>query len=805
MRLHSVSLENYRRFRAVTIEIPDGVTAVIGENGAGKSTFVEAVVWALFGEARTEKELVRRRDAGAGEDCSVTVRFEHAGHAYEVVRRLAGARSSHTALLAVDGVAAVAPGAHSAREVAAYMERALHMDSATFLSSLVAQQKDLAGLSALRPAERKAAVLRMLRVDVVDEAVRLAREAKRFAQREAELLAGGPEPKELEAREAAARADATRLRAAHAAAAAAAEALRLRAEEARATVDARTALQERHRQLSDRLATLRAAEEGARRDEAARLRDHAQAAQSARDAEALAAGAPDLAVAREAVATLQAARAQADARRRAEREVAEAEARLARVSAELPALDRVVAEGVARQQELTEVRTALEVRRAELAALDARFAGIGAEHERARKDLSEARGRLDELRRLGPDAPCPTCERPLHDCHDGLVGRLAAESVALETAIRDLEQRRAIDRRAAAEASEAARAAEVRARDLDAAVRAALQAEARRAEVAQRLASDRARLTEARERLASFAGATWTEALDKEARARLASAEVHHQKLALARGHAARLPEAETALGLARRARAEAEAARVVAEREVAALGFDPAALAAAQRASHDALRTEHAKRLEAETARAAAERAEADAGRWAEERVRAAERERARGERLRDVALLERLAGDRDAGLLPDFKLHLASRIRPLLQAEASVLYRDATDDRYPGMELDEDYELRVVDDGAAFPLARMSGGEADLANLCLRLAVGRVLADRAGAGEMGFLVLDEVFGSQDDGRQRAILRVLGALSSRFRQILLVTHIDGVKDAVDHVLRVEDGPDGSAVVTVEA
>jgi DNA repair protein SbcC/Rad50 len=74
----------------------------------------------------------------------------------------------------------------------------------------------------------------------------------------------------------------------------------------------------------------------------------------------------------------------------------------------------------------------------------------------------------------------------------------------------------------------------------------------------------------------------------------------------------------------------------------------------------------------------------------------------------------------------------------------------------------------------------------------------VGEVLAERSGE-QLGFLVLDEVLGSQDEQRRGNILRALAHLRGRFRQILLITHIEDVKDALEHVLYVEDAEDGTS------
>ena len=142
-------------------------------------------------------------------------------------------------------------------------------------------------------------------------------------------------------------------------------------------------------------------------------------------------------------------------------------------------------------------------------------------------------------------------------------------------------------------------------------------------------------------------------------------------------------------------------------------------------------------------------------------------------------------------------FKMDLISRIRPLLSDRASEMLGQITDGRYPRIELDEDYNMRVEDNGKSFSTERFSGGETDLASLCLRVAISMELAERSSGEQVSFIALDEIFGSQDEERKRAILDALQTLSGRFRQILLITLIENVKDALPYVLAVRENPDG--------
>ena len=78
----------------------------------------------------------------------------------------------------------------------------------------------------------------------------------------------------------------------------------------------------------------------------------------------------------------------------------------------------------------------------------------------------------------------------------------------------------------------------------------------------------------------------------------------------------------------------------------------------------------------------------------------------------------------------------------------------------------------------------------EEDVANLALRLAISQMIAERAGQ-PLSLLVLDEIFGSLDEERRTAVVELLRSLADRFPQVILITHIDSVREGFDRVVRV--------------
>ncbi|MCI0396533.1 MAG: hypothetical protein L0322_16570 [Chloroflexi bacterium] len=114
----------------------------------------------------------------------------------------------------------------------------------------------------------------------------------------------------------------------------------------------------------------------------------------------------------------------------------------------------------------------------------------------------------------------------------------------------------------------------------------------------------------------------------------------------------------------------------------------------------------------------------------------------------------------------------------------------------------LTETLDIRIVDGAGERPYENYSGGEQFRVNFAIRLALSRVLARRAGA-RLQTLVIDEGFGSQDpDGRQR-LIEAINTIQNDFERILIITHIDELRDAFPTRIEVEKGPGGSVISVI--
>ncbi len=257
-------------------------------------------------------------------------------------------------------------------------------------------------------------------------------------------------------------------------------------------------------------------------------------------------------------------------------------------------------------------------------------------------------------------------------------------------------------------------------------------------------------------------------------------------------------PEVERALSEAREKEKESAARAESLGREVSALGFDEGEFEAA------------GERVRAAEEKSAGLRDERErlGGEWkdADHRIERVSGELQRLETDRRKAN-EKAAGaarmDEMDGLFTEFFRSLTSRVRPVLEGEASALIRELTDGRYERMEFDENYRVRLLDRfDDSYAIDRFSGGEADVASLSARVALSKLIASR-GSETLGFLVLDEVFGSLDAERRANVLLALERLKRAFGQIFIISHVGEVQESalMDEVWMLEEDEDGKSTV----
>ncbi len=792
MRLNALRLQNFRQHADTQIEFVPGLTGIIGPNGAGKSTILEAIAWAIYGNpaARGTRDSIRFNRAKPRDPVSVELDFDLGKHRYRVHRGLTSAE------LFLDS--SPTPIATSLTGVTELLQRRLGMSRSEFFNTYFTGQKELDVMAAMGPSDRARFLSRVLGYERLRVAQDLVKDRRReiiaessglrSAMPDAEAIARAVREAELRVQSAATRYQ---------------DALYSLDAARRASEEFEPRWTDAHRsreQLLDTLAELRVAEG----DEAAHARDQerierelsgvedarTELEQIAHEIAPLASLADEFQrfemLAREEGRR----RTLADTERVLAEDLARFQERLERIEHEV-ALEESLTEQLDAQRQLErDTDGDLEARRTEWVR-DRQEAETKRDSYRAQyRELQEQREKLIEL---GEEGTCPTCTRPLGAAFRGVLEQLdeQMETIkvdgryystrleqlgempadirvlderrnALRHAVQGLERQLARVQSAVAERQQLVREIHHKSQQLESVV-AELAAvptgyDPDRHEELQRETSRFAPLNE-----------------------RAARLEAQIEREAGLAEERARVTQSRDQL----RARIAALSARRDAvrysEREFAEL-----------REAHDRIAAE----LRAAEIAHAGAAVEVEAVVAAEERAKQAKGEFDRAQRQFESLQRERRLHDELDRAFSDLRTDLNFELRPELSEIASVFLGQLTDDRYTELKLDDEYNVRVLEEGAVKTV--LSGGEEDLANLVLRLAISQMIADRAGLN-FSLLVLDEVFGSLDEARRQQVVELLRRLHDRFEQVIVITHVESVRDGLDRVLTVEYDEDTGA------
>lgn len=795
MRLNSLHLINFRQHADTRIEFDLGLTGIIGPNGAGKTTLLEAIAWALYGQqaARGTRDSIRYHRAPARSSVKVELDFELSGHRYRVVRGLTSAE------LYLDG--AEQPIANSLTAVSELLQRRLGMSRSEFFNTYFTGQKELNVMAAMGPSERAQFLSRVLGYEKLRAAQELVREQRKLIVAQLSgLRTMMPDPAVIARALDAAR---ERRKGADVQLTDAERRLQEAGLQLGAMAPSWQEAQAAREKLQEIVGELRVVEndEAARKRELERLDGElAEIATARLELEALAVELVPLAMVADEFRRFEDL-AREEGRRQT---LAEAERALAE---ELVRLRERRDKNARAPQQEEEVTEALEQKRR---ALEESMGQLEAQRTEWVRDRQEAETKRDALRRqyqelkvqrekvleLGEDGVCPTCTRVLGESFrtvlDGLDEQL--ETITVDgryygTRLEQLEQLPADVRQL-----------DERRRELQAEVGALERQLARVQAAVQEVTQLGRELTTKEQRY---------ETLQRDLAAIPTGYDAaRHELLRAETGRLAPLNDRATRLStllereprlVTSRASAASEAARL--QQRGDELRTARAAVAFSEQDYLELRERQEMTLAEARAAEIAVASARAE---QQSATVSLQQAERAQQEYDKAQAAHEALQGDKRLHdeldrAFSDLRTDLNHQLRPELSELASAFLGELTDHRYSELELDDQYNIIVLEDGQPKPV--ISGGEEDLANLVLRLAISQMIAERAGQA-FSLLVLDEVFGSLDEARRQNVVALLRGLQDRFEQVILITHIESVREGLDRVITVEyDEERGSARV----
>ncbi len=798
MRLQRVRLQNFRQHVDSTIEFRRGLTGIIGPNGAGKSTILEAIAWAVYGASATRgtNDTIRFIRAAPRAKVIVDLQFDIDNQEFRVTRTL------NSADLFVDN--GITPIASGSTAVTAYLQNKLGMTRQEFFNTYFTGQKELQFLAQMGPTERSKFLAQVLGYERLRKAQNLAADKRRELKAQIEGLRSGlPDPAVLAAESKVAE---TRLKDAR--------------KHAAKLIKQRDKLAAEYETLTPQWVQAQAVREQTTQLTHALQRAQQDVANVERELTRVTTELQTIALAEQQLSAIQPqldrltivateCERLEELARMHERRAALLEHRV-QLAAEIEQL-KVRLEGLKKAPELLKQTTEeLTAALATLASAEAETAKLSGAWNRDVQDVktklsfelknqSDLEKQLKQLEQTGGSGPCPVCTRPLEQAFETVHAHLDDE---LERIKQDINWHRKREQQLSKKPAPLveAEARVAAARDIVEKKRERVakceQAAGHLWERTEELVNKEKTLKQADDLIAAVKD-PYDAAAHEQLKRELTELRAAEQKASVYRhqvtARTQKLKEQTDA-----QARLQAATATIAqTQQQLAHLKFDESEFQKLG-VRYEAL-TEQNRVAQIDTVRA-------------EEEMRAAEQALATAERAQAAFLEKR---DRLNGLEYELRHHnemdtavaqlraeLNARVRPELGELASAHLSDITDGRYNALEIDDNYNMTVLEDGQEKPV--ISGGEEDIANLVLRIAISQMIAERAGQ-HLSTLFLDEVFGSLDVDRRDNVIQLLQKLHDRFEQVILITHVETVREGLDHVVRLEyDERTGASVVKNE-
>ncbi len=800
MFLKNIQLKNYRRYQDANIEFPTGLIGIVGRNGSGKSSLIEAVGWCLYGNnaSRTKKDQIKTTGIPDTENCSVTLEMMLGSDTVKIIRELKGKNNSGHASVFVNGNTNAE--VRGMNEVSEFIAKRTGMDHVAFFTSVFAKQKELDSLSNLQSGERKKTIMKLLRINKIDDAISAIRNDVRISKDKISSLSSNL--KDIDALEKESskiseeKEDISKQIKEHDS-----KIKSLLAEVTKRKIEF-TVHEKKYRnynKVSKELAKI-IGEKKSKVSEKETIGSDLECANLSK--KRMNQIAPKI----KKYETVKKEKNELDSLFGKFKEKEGLEQQHAAISSKIRKQDSVnkkIEKNLVKlkglDQDLKKQDKELEKQETRKENVNKSISAISAKMKSNRARKSELEEEFSVINELGKDGECPTCKRPLKD-------HLPPVSKYFDQEISKISDTISIDSGEKKKLDSELKSVKKKIEELDENIgklegmkteRTSMQTQLK--EGKKTIATLNRNKTNLAKKLKKFSGLKYNRkhhlTMNKQYD-ELSKIKDESMKLS---ADVKRIPTLSNRQKQSMSSISKLEKKERVEEKKFDSIGYNESKYEKSEE-SLDQAKEDHAEtrekwiKLKGELT---------NLNLQIQQIVKDIEEEKEKqiiidkeNEKIDSRSKLEKI--------MNNFRLDLISRIRPILSQRSSELFRKITKGKYPSMELNEDYNILIEDEGNSFTTERFSGGEGDLANLCLRIAISQELAERAGGMQANFIALDEIFGSQDEGRKNNILEALSELSNQFKQILIITHVEDVKEILPYVLTVKENSDNTVKIETE-
>ncbi len=786
MILTSLQMTNYKKYRDHTLQFAEGLMGIIGRNGSGKSTIFDAIAFALYGDVRGEKETIRYAKADTKEAVRVELVFEIDAKSYKVVREMRGKSLMAKAYLydADDDLIA-----ESSKGVTSEVVKLIGMNKEAFMHTVFASQKELTALSGLKNEERKKIIRKLLgleKIDKIEQEIKskltqLNRDIKSYS----EILLSVEEVKALEEEKEAKSKEAESLKNEVEKILKAFEAKSKEVERLDKAVKALQVLKEAFTKLGSDLELLKRELENHKTNlhKGQEKLKALQAKASVYEKEK-----PiieEYKANERAIANLQKQKEELLKKEGLEKEQKVLRAQYKQEEKEILKLKKKLEVKPRLLKEYQEQTTLFQASVSKLQELENKENRLKQEIAKYNGLIENTNKQIANIEAIGKGSDCPTCTRPLLDEYDNVIASLTSiitklhndEIAKRETALEKLQELKGKE-------EEVKTKSEKLLQKLSGDLRVLEEDEKTLAQKEKDFKSITETGMKNKQALEALKDVKYDEKAHTIALERKQKLEPKYKELLGLDSLITQIPSLENELKTIELSITQTQEKIVKQEKAIAEHSYDAKEHEKQENFYAEALTAKTTIQTKLSDTKVALTAIEGEVKTLKSKIERNEEQKKQLQTKLDDKNDYEKLKA-----FMGEFKNKINSQIAPRISQLASEMYAAITRGKYQHIEVNNEFDFFIYDDGVRYPIERFSGGEVDLANLVLRIAISKTLSELSGSGGVGFLAFDEVFGSQDEERRYEIMEAFHTIKEKYRQIFLISHESEIKEMFERVV----------------
>jgi len=785
--LNSLDLLNFKKYTEKSFKFDEGLVGIIGKNGIGKSTIFEAILFALYGELKTKgsKDLIRNSSVSEKEPVSVSLEFEFDGFNYKVVREFRGKALSANAKF-YKNEELITTGA---KEVTNSIVKLVKMSKDAFMHTLFASQKELTSLSNLKPEDRKKMIRKLLGLEKIDAIESMLIEKSRSLKREIdafrEVLLSSDE---IIAKESAIKAhneNKTQINATLTTKSKELETQKLKEIEAKKELDLLQKTKEQKTKLLSELELIKNTLESNKQHQTKLTNELVELQQKQKELVALEPVKIEfeqLQLKLKEQQQLKEIQLKKDGLNKEQILLRE---QYTKAKNDIATLELEVKDYANLQLKQQQIKSEVDKLQISIKEIENQIKIISSSISGEQKFIDITKAQITQIQDIGKGSNCPTCTRPLLEEYDKVIANLSntietlqkekidkqtLELSKLESSKATLDKQKEELLNQVQELNKQITIIETKQKDL-------LKANKYFKEVETKGIQNKKELEE----LSKY---SYDEKIHQDLIIKEQTLKPKYDEYKKLQTLIQRVPVVQKELDEIKKAIDEKTLAFANKEIEIKAVVYDETnhktkldefTLLQKQKDELATIINDFKVQIASIDGEIKTLQAALDTNKTHQAKLVTKQQDLSDYEKIK-ISLSE-------------FKTKLNSKVAPRISQIASTMYSQITKGKYQHIEVDNDFDFYIYDEGQKFPIDRFSGGEVDLANLVLRIAISKTLGELSGAGNIGFLAFDEVFGSQDESRRMEILEAFHTIKEQYRQIFLISHEMEIKEMFERVL----------------